>query len=311
VVAAVEKLPARVYSLGVDTGFPTSDAQTDFSRARRREQISRLARRMRRERDDVNVILPFDEVVQALGRRGERRLGLETIPLDSIVGTVDRSREFDRRFRPTSRRVRYRWQRIAEAMRRGAPMPPIDVYRVGDMHFVRDGHHRVSVARQLRLDVIEAHVTEILTEVRPDRETRLGDLAVKSHKRLFLERVPLPADARARLRLSDEWRYGDLAETVEAWGARAMHGRGEFMNREEVAARWYEDEYVPAIELLREADLLGRGTEADAYMRISALRYMLLRTHDWDDATLERLRQELDRGPPSDDSMVHRLLRDL
>ena len=97
----------------------------------------------------MNVILPFEEVVAALGRRGERRLGQQTIQLDSIVGTVDRGREFDRRFRPTSGRVRTRWERIAAAQRRGEAMPPIDVYRIGELHFVKDGHHRVSVARAL------------------------------------------------------------------------------------------------------------------------------------------------------------------
>src|SRR5690554_2886923 len=107
----------------MDTGFPSSDAQTDFTRARRRAVLSRLSRRLRRQPGDVNVILPFDEVVSALGNRGERNLGLQTIPLDSIVGTVDRTREFDRSFRPTSRRVRLRWERIAKAMRRGESMP--------------------------------------------------------------------------------------------------------------------------------------------------------------------------------------------
>ena len=99
----------------------------------------------------MNVILPFEEVVAALGRRGERRLGLQAIALDSIVGTVDRGREFDRSFRPTIGRVRTRWERIATAQRRGEAMPPIDVYRIGELHFVKDGHHRVSVARALGL----------------------------------------------------------------------------------------------------------------------------------------------------------------
>ncbi|MEJ7750003.1 MAG: hypothetical protein WKF32_00960 [Thermoleophilaceae bacterium] len=76
-----------------DTGFPGSDAQFDFSRARRRRALSRRANTMRREPDDVNVIMPFEEVVQALGRRGQRNLGLQTIELDTIVGTVDRSEE--------------------------------------------------------------------------------------------------------------------------------------------------------------------------------------------------------------------------
>ena len=97
----------------------------------------------------MNHILPFEEVARALGRVGERRLGEQLIPLDSIVGTVDRAREFDRSFRPTSPRVRERWERINLAQRRGQSMPPIDVYGIGDLHFVKDGHHRVSVARAL------------------------------------------------------------------------------------------------------------------------------------------------------------------
>ena len=132
---------------GTDTGFPASDAQTDFSRARREQALARLTSRLRREPSDFDVILPFEEVVVALGRVGQHSLGLKSIALESIVGTVDRSKEFDREFRPTSGRVRGRWQRIAEAQRRGRDMPPISVYRIGDLHFVRDGHHRVSVAR--------------------------------------------------------------------------------------------------------------------------------------------------------------------
>ena len=120
-----------------DTGFPRADVENDFQRARRRQVLARLAQRLRLEPDDVNLILPFDEVVAALGMRGERRLGLQTIRLDTIVGTVDSSRDFDRRFRPTTGRVRERWERLALAQRRGESIPPIDVYRVGDLHFVQ------------------------------------------------------------------------------------------------------------------------------------------------------------------------------
>ncbi len=259
----------------------------------------------------MNLILPFDEVVDALGRRGERRLGQQTIPLDSIVGTVDRTREFDRRFRPTSRRVRRRWQGIAEAMRRGKAMPPIRVYRIGDLHFVEDGHHRVSVARQLGLDVIDAYVAEIVTEVGAGPETRLRDLALKGHERLFFERVPLPAEARARIQLTDEWRYATLAEGVEAWGFRLMQERGEFMTREQVARAWFEEEYLPVVAMMREAGLAGPGTETEAYERVVALRYLILRTHEWSDEVIERLRAELERPPRSDDTMEHRLRREL
>jgi hypothetical protein len=274
------------------TGFTAADAQDDFLRARRRAALARLSSRLRREPDDVSVTLPLDEVLEALGRRGERRLGLQSISLDSIVGSVDRTREFDRRFRPRSSRVRPRWERIAQAQRRGESMPPISVYRVGKLHFVEDGHHRVSVARALGQTHIDAYVTEVLTEV-PAGDLHLSELPLKSHERLFFERVPLPAADRKLISLSDPWNYDTLAEGVEAWGFRAIQVRHEAMGREEVAGAWFADEYVPVVEALREADLIGRGTETEAYMRAMALRWRLLRTHEWNEEILARLRDEL------------------
>jgi hypothetical protein len=272
------------------TGFSTADAQDDFLRARRRRLLSELSRRLRREPDDVDVILPFEEVVEALGRTGERDLGLQVIELDSIVGTVDRTREFDRHFRPRSGRVRGRWERIAEAQRRGKAMPPISVYRVGGLHFVRDGHHRVSVACALGQETIDAYVTEVLTRVGADGAIRLSDLPVKDHERLFRERVPLPPEkaARIRLRRVDDW--GDLAESVEAWGFRAIQARREPLTREQVANDWFDHEYAPVVQMLRDADLLGDATETEAYMRVACDRYRLLRTHEWSEEIIERLR---------------------
>ena len=278
-----------------DTGSPPLDAQTDFSRARRRRVLDRLAARLRREPADFHVILPFEEVVAALGWRGERRLGLQTIPLDSIVGTVGRERDFDRRFQPTSRRTRKRWERIATAARRGEAFPPIDVYRIGDAHFVKDGHHRVSVARAQRLPDIDAYVTEVQTELGAGREITLRDLPLKSHERLFFERVPLPDDARERIQLSDEDRFAMLAEQVEAWGFRVTQERSEPLNRREVAELWFREEYEPVVEMLREAELIGKQSETEAYMTVSGLRYMILRTHDWDERVIARLREELKR----------------
>ena len=294
-----------------DTGLPREDAQYDFSRARRQRALAQLSARLRRA-DDVNHILPFEEVVRALGRTGERRLGEQLISLDSIVGTVDRSREFDRSFRPTSPRVRERWERINLAQRKGQAMPPIDVYRIGDMHFVKDGHHRVSVARALGHRDIAAYVTEVLTEVGADREIRLRDLPLKSHQRLFYERVPLTPDQRGRIHLSDEWRYAALAEAVEAWGFRVSQAREEWMSRRDVAEAWFRDEYEPVVAMLREAHLIPKGvTDTEAYMSIAALRYLILRTHVWDDAVIDALRRDLERPGHEDDSMIRRLRREL
>jgi hypothetical protein len=291
-------LPAPADSSMAQTGFNTQDAQNDFSKARRRQVLRRLSSRFRREPGDIDLIVPFDEVIDALGKTGERRLGVVSIELDSIVGTVDRGRDFDRSFRPTSHRVRQRWERIAAAMRRGESMPPISVYRLGDFHFVEDGHHRVSVARHLGRDRIDARVVEMRTAVDPG-SIRLSELALKSHERLFFERVPLPEDARARIELREDRMYAGLAESVEAWGFRVMQRHGELMSRRKIAELWFRDEYEPVVRMLCEADLLGDGTETEAYVVIGGLRYMLLRTHTWDESVIEKLRAAIEKGEVS------------
>jgi len=255
------------------TGLHSADAQDDFLRARRRRAMARLRARAARRPGDLDLILPFDEVVAALGRTGERDLGIQVIAVDSVVGTVDRATGFDRSFRPTSARVRTRWERIAAAMRRGEPLPPIDVYRIGDAHFVRDGHHRVSVARALRIEQIEARVVEVLTRVGASRELTLADLPRKSHERVFGERVPLPSQDAAQIKPSDPLGYGILAEAMEAWAFRAGQERGELLDRERAAREWFDSEYAPLVEALREADQIGSGTETDAYLRVGPERY--------------------------------------
>ena len=275
-----------------DTGFPSNDAQDDFLRARRRHVLARLSAVLRLEPGDVDMMLSFDEVVEALGRVGERDLGMQTIAIDAIVGTVDRGREFDRAFRPTSARVRARFEQIANAQRRGASMPPIDVYRVGDLHFVRDGHHRVAVARAQGRDDIDAHVVEVVTRVAADASLSSEALPLNSHERVFYERAPLPADARAGIALTDPMQYGTLAEGIEAWGFRLIQHDGVFLDRAAVARRWFEEEYEPVVAILREADLIGRReTATDAYLRLSSDRYRLMRTHTWSDEAIERVRR--------------------
>ena len=268
------------------TGLPSVDAQHDFLRARRRAIIARLATRLRLEPGDVEVILPYEEVIEALGLVSERSLGLQVVAISAIVGTVDRERDFDRHFRPTSGRVRSRWEQIAEAMRRGEALPPVDLIKIGEIYFVRDGHHRVSVACALGHSDIDAYVTEVATRVGIDHPITIADLPLKSHERLFYERVPLAAEARSEIRVSDPWDYAVLAESVEAWGFRAIQKHGEALDREHAARLWLETEYRPVVEMLREAGMIGRSTETEAYLRVAADRYRLLRTHSWDEEVL-------------------------
>ncbi|WP_214364349.1 ParB N-terminal domain-containing protein [Pseudonocardia sp. H11422] len=274
----------------MDTGFAQADAENDFLRIRRRQVLSRLVAWLRREPDDVSEILPFDEVVTALGRTGERPLGLQLIPLDSVVGSVDRTKDFDRYFRPRSQRTRERWERLARAQRRGETIPPIDVYRVGGLHFVRDGHHRVSVAHALGLRTIEAKVTEVTTRLDPNGIVHRGDLITKDLRRVFLDRVPLSGRALESITVADPWSYAELSETVEAWGFRLMQHEGRFLDRETVARRWWSEEFKPVVRMLRQAELIGYRTDAEAYVHLACQRYRLMRTHRWDDEVVDRLR---------------------
>ena len=276
-----------------DTGFPRADVENDFTRVRRQQVLSRLAHRLRRGPDDINLILPYQEVIAALGFRGEQRLGLRTIRLESVVGSAETRRDFDRRFRPTSGRVRERWERLALAQRRGEPIPPIDVYQVGDMYFVKDGHHRVSIALATGQRTIDAYVTEVQTQVPAGGIRGRRDLVMKSYQRIFMDRVPLPAAAYDKLTCIDPWSYAELGENVEAWGFRYMQAERRYLTREQIARRWFAEEFTPVVRMLHAADLVGSGTDAEAYMRVASQRYRLMRTHEWNDEVIGRLRQEL------------------
>ena len=276
-----------------DTGFPRADVENDFMRARRRQVLSRLAGRLRRSPDDVSLILPYNEVVAALGFRGESHLGLRTIKLDSVVGSAESRRDFDRHFRPTSGRVRQRWERLALAQRRGESIPPIEVYQVGDLYFVQDGHHRVSIAMASRQRTIDAYVTQVLTQVPAQGIRGRRDLVMKSYQRIFMDRVPLPEAAYANLTCTDPWSYAELGENVEAWGFRYMQAERRYFTREQIARRWFSTEFTPVVRMLRAADLIGSGTDAEAYMRVASQRYRLMRTHEWNDEIIERLRREV------------------
>jgi hypothetical protein len=292
--------------------FEEAAADSDFDRQRRRHALARIAARLRQEPDDVVDMLAFEDVVAALGRRSQTDLGVTDIPLDSIVGTVGRrSRDFDRSFRPATGRLRRRWLHVASARRRGVDFTPIEVYRVGALHFVEDGHHRVSVARAMGDQTIAAHVREVRTALPATPELLGHQLALKHHERLFHERVPLPPAARERIRLTDEWRYAQLAALIEAMGFRQTQVRDRVVSREELARHWYHEHYEPIVAIARANGLGGGGTDADRYLRLVMLRYLLLHTHEWGDDVIERLRGEIRPPKRGDDTLVHQILKEL
>ncbi len=278
-----------------DTGFPDEDARTDFERSRRRANIARLAAWVRGQPGDVNEVLPYDEVVSALGLVSERRLGQQVVPVARIVGSVDRTGDFDRFFRPRSPALRARWQRLAAAQRRGEALPPIELKKVGELYFVVDGHHRVSIAFARGFTTIDAEVTEVLTRIGAGGIAVRSDLLLKDHRRLFLERVPVAGQARERIRFTNAWDYSRLAESVEAWGFRLSQELGEFLSREQVAQRWYEQEFAPVIEMARAAGIMESSTDAEVYLFVACERYRLVRKHVW---TPEIISEVSAQNPP-------------
>ncbi|HEY1277085.1 MAG TPA: hypothetical protein VGF25_19415 [Thermoleophilaceae bacterium] len=146
----------------METGNLFVDAQTAFARQRRRRVLARMRCRILRAAPECSRLRSLESVLGAAPPAGRRTAGTQPIPLDSIVGTAEsaKARAFDHRFRPppTSRR---RWEGLWIAARRGAALPPVSVYRLGDEHFLLDGHHRVSVAHDLGMAAIDAEVTRL------------------------------------------------------------------------------------------------------------------------------------------------------
>src|SRR5918994_1822859 len=249
------------------------DFQTDkdFARARRRAFLRRIGAFMRGD-PGSNRLLSFDEVKSALGAVEQVYLGMRTVPVEKIVGSVGRHRDFDRAFLPSKGDLSARWRRIDEMMHRAEELPPISLYKIGDAYFVRDGNHRVSVARQLGVEMIDAEVIELRSRLPIDSTITARDLLHKLEQRRLLERLPfdrvLP---EVRVELSDVSDYRGLATHVEAHGFRISQLWKRYVSPEETLRDWYEYQYAPIAEMVREERILdafpGR-TELDLYLWI-------------------------------------------
>jgi len=246
-------------------------ADKDFSRARRRAFLRRIGAYLRKD-PGSNQLLSFDEVKSALGAVEQVYLGMRTVTVENIVGSVGRHRDFDRAFLPSKGDLGERWKRIDRMMHRSEELPPVSLYKIRDAYFVRDGNHRVSVARQLGAEMIDAEVIELRSRVPVDSALTARDLLHKLEQRKLLERLPfdrvLP---EIRLDLSDVADYRRLATYIEAHGFRISQLWRRYVSPEEVLRDWYEYQYAPISEMIREDRILdafpGR-TELDLYLWI-------------------------------------------
>ena len=250
---------------------PHEQSDRDFSRARRRAFLRKVGAYLRGD-PGSNQLLSFDEVKGALGTVSQVYLGMREVPVSQIVGSVGRHRDFDRAFLPSKPDLGTRWRRIDEIMDRGEELPPVSLYKIGDVYFVQDGNHRVSVARQRGVEMLDAEVVELRSRVPLGSALTARDLLHKLEHRHLLERLPfdrvLP---EIRVQFSDVSDYRKLATYVEAHGFRLSQLWRRYVSPEEVLGDWYEYGYRPIAEMIREERILDAfpdRTELDLYLWI-------------------------------------------
>ena len=246
-------------------------SERDFSRARRKAFLRRIGAYLRRD-PASNQLLSFDEVKGALGIVSQNYLGLREVPVAKIIGSVGRHGDFDRTFLPSKPDLSTRWRRIDEIMHRAEELPPVSLYKIGDAYFVQDGNHRVSVARQQGVEMIDAEVVELRSRVPVDSALTARDLLHKLEHRRLLERLPIDRVLpEIKVQFSDVADYRRLATYIEAHGFRVSQLWKRYVSPEEVLGDWYEYHYRPVAEMIREERVLDAfpdRTELDLYLWI-------------------------------------------
>jgi nucleotide-binding universal stress UspA family protein len=260
-----------------------SSAAHDFQRARQRAALYDLIARLTGRSDDL---LAFEDVRRKLRAMVSPRRQLRDIPLAAIVGSVGRAADFTRDFLPRNESDAPRWSRVKAAVISLEGVPPIEVYQIGETYFVLDGNHRVSVARQLGSDYIQAYVTEVQTRVPLEPDVSLDDLIVKSEYVDFLERTRLDEQRPGcDLAMSVPGQYAALEAQIEAQQAKLAPLHGDQLTFEAAAAHWYDSVYLPVVHAIRDQGILhdfpGRA-EADLYVWLAQYRAELEQSLGWD-----------------------------
>jgi hypothetical protein len=244
-----------------------SRAQGDFVAARRKafwnEVFSFLGGRS-------NRLLAWDEVRDKLRVRGQIYRGVQAVSVDKIVGSVGRYRDFDRAFLPAQERTADRWRSIARAHYDAVGLPPVKLYRVGEVYFVLDGNHRVSVARERGMAFVDAEVVEAQARVPVETSLDAGDLEIKGEYGDFLDRTRLDElRPEQRIEFTIAGGYERLLEHI----AVHRHFLGltwqRFIPPDEAVGDWYDAVYWPLVSIIRDRNVLKEfpnRTEADLYL---------------------------------------------
>jgi uncharacterized protein DUF4032 len=259
-----------------DTTQATRLSLAHFHDARRKALLLALRDILRGQ---SNAMLSLDEVRARLNVRGQRYLGHQVVPIDHIIGSEGRYGDFDRQFLPLSDTLRQRWSKIDKAMILAVDLPPVELYKIGDVYFVRDGNHRVSVGRLQGVEYIDATVVELVVDIPLGPALSVRDLLLKEEYSDFLEWTDLHSlRPGERIEFSELGGYLDLVRHINAHRYYLGLQLQRDIVRDEAVADWYDNVYMPIVQVIREQDLLKRfpgRTEADLYCWIMDHRWYM------------------------------------
>src|SRR5215216_7257070 len=245
----------------------SEQARTDFQRARFKAFMNRLWATLSGK---PTTLLSYDEIKEKLHIGGPIYRGVKTVRVDQIAGSLNRYHEFDRVFLPKSDELAQRWQSVNRAFYQEISLPPVVLYKVGEVYFVVDGHHRVSVAREQGQIYIEAEVRECATRVNITPDVRLEDLENLGTKVNFLERTSLDSlrpDANIKVTIPDG--FDRMLEHIAVHHYFMGLDWKRDISEEEAVMHWYDTVYMPVVQVIRDTNILkdfpGK-TEGDLYL---------------------------------------------
>lgn len=259
-------------------------ALIDFRTARQRAAVEEFLARMTGKSSEL---LSYDEVAQKLKLQARAERGVQSIPLTSIVGSVGRTTDFTRTFLPRNPSDEDRWARVKASLSDSSiGWPPIEVYQVGEVYFVLDGNHRVSIARQEGWETIEARVIEVRTNVPLTPDVRADDLIVKAEYAEFLDETGFSSlRPGADLSVSIPGAYEKLREHLQVHRYFMGLDFQRDISPTEALTHWYDNYYLPLAEVIRARGLLRwfpERTETDLYLWLSEHRAALQEELGWE-----------------------------
>lgn len=227
-------------------------------------------------------LVNFHEVARRLRARQEGRQQIQEVPVAKIVGSVGRYHDFTSAFLPRARVNQDRWSRLDAALNALEPIPPVELYKIGDVYFVRDGNHRVSVAQANGIRVLEAYVTELESPVALTLDDFERDRWISKVEYVqFLKETELhAAHPEADLLLTAPGNYAEIRQHIQVHAylrnqELERDGASHRLQGGEIASSWYSNVYLPVVEAIRRYQLLAEfpeRTEADLYLWIARHR---------------------------------------